>query len=103
LKLKEIEDIVMRYIDNSSFFEYESIEDSYIFNKENNSLKITMQNIDKKEKFDIVIKKKDLSFFIKTDYFTDQEYYPLKIFKENEEFIMFHDFGNEIIYLHISY
>ena len=107
MKLKKIDDIVMRYIDKEtqSFFEYEQIDDTFVFNKENKTIRVTMQNIDKeeKERFDVVIKKKNKSFFIKTDYFTDQEEYPLKIFKENEEFILFHDFGREIIYLHISY
>ncbi len=107
MELSKIEDIVMRYVvkDTSDFFEYEPIDDDYIFNKENGSFKISMKNMDKnkKEEFDIIIIEKDKSFSIKTDYFEKQEYYPLKVFEENEEFILFHDFGDEIIYLHISY
>jgi hypothetical protein len=109
MNLAKIEDFSMRYLykNCSECYDCVQVENSMSLSPENQTIRATLKakegnvNLDQ---FDIIIAKKDNKYSIKSDFFEEEsKFYPLHIFKGDDEYILMADFVTEVMYLHAQY
>ncbi len=103
----KIEEITILYADKEKLEcnAYIQIANTLQVNGEYGTVKVTMQselNREMIEPFDIIIKKMDDRYWLKSDYFEEKsEYYPLNVYESEDAFILVYKYADTVMYLHM--
>ncbi len=103
----KIEEITMLYVDKDKLEcnTYVQSEKSLQVNDEYWTIKATMQSERNREAidpFDIIIKKMDDRYWLKSDYFKEEgEYFPVSVYEGDNTFILVHRYSDDVMYIHI--
>ncbi|WP_345993099.1 hypothetical protein [Sulfurimonas sp. HSL-1716] len=108
INLATIEEFVMRYLfkDGSECYDCIQVENSLVLSQDKQTIRATLKskisNINLNP-FDIVLTIKDNKLWIKSDFFEDASaLYPLRIYSNDDEYILVAEFSTEVMYLHVE-
>ena len=109
IDFEKIEEITIQYADKEKLEcnAYVQIENTLQVNGEYGTVKVTMKSEKNREQidpFNLIVKKKEDRYWIKSDYFEEEgEYYPVAAYEGDDALILVHRYGETILYIYIYY
>ncbi len=103
----KVEEITMLYLDKEKLEcnAYVQIANTLKVNDENETIKVTMiseKNREMIDPFDLIVKKMDGRYWIKSDYFEEEsEYYPLGVYKGEDAYILVYNYIDARMYIQL--
>lgn len=104
MKISQIKDVRVRWIDEGGSYAYVALPESIAANDDLETIRFVLKEINGDDSnLEVVIQRKDDASHFKTDYYNDPtEELPLKEFDSPDELLFVYDGNHGVAYFHLS-